>query len=446
MKSLRLRLKCLTALLILSVSATYSSAQQSLDNDTVLSSLSGSKKSRQWYKIQVPKDQTKLIIEAWGGTGDPDIYVMFGSEPSTKDYDAKSTKSSTSESITIRNPNKGAMYILVYGYKAYSGLYLRAKYSGGSSDDRVATPQFQPGSGCYLNPVEVTLTCSTKGATIRYTKDGKTPTASSPEYKKPIKVTTDTTIKAKAFKKGLDDARTAEANFDINSPGNIYVGIDGASEYAQVIDNSGYDAYAYADDEIEVFLRASGLDVSNPSSIATIKAIAASTHGGQAAMAYYMANQPNSRAVIIGAGNSNIAKSEIDSFCNNNSNYRVILSGFSAGGGDLQNLLNKLKKLGIQVRYSAHIDSIEYGLGGDGKIPNNTAFAHNFFQKDGRIRGESKLVAASKSTTLIINTRIDKPSGPAKPAQDSNAYHRNMDNDERVILKIFDDIRTALRD
>lgn len=49
----------------------------------------------------------------------------------------------------------------------------------------------------------VTITCSTVGATIRYTTDGSTPTASSPEYTGPFTVNSAVTIKARAFLTGL---------------------------------------------------------------------------------------------------------------------------------------------------------------------------------------------------------------------------------------------------
>lgn len=60
----------------------------------------------------------------------------------------------------------------------------------------VATPSFTPNPGAYSEPLSVTLSCDTKGATIYYTLDGSTPTASSTQYTSPIQIETTTTIKA----------------------------------------------------------------------------------------------------------------------------------------------------------------------------------------------------------------------------------------------------------
>ena len=54
----------------------------------------------------------------------------------------------------------------------------------------------------------VLLTCGMEGATIHYTTDGSTPTASSPVYNGPITVTTDE-IKAVAVKSGVSDSDIA---------------------------------------------------------------------------------------------------------------------------------------------------------------------------------------------------------------------------------------------
>ena len=58
------------------------------------------------------------------------------------------------------------------------------------------------------NRGKVVLTCGMEGATIHYTTDGSTPTASSPEYNGPITVTTDV-IQAVSVKSGMSDSDIA---------------------------------------------------------------------------------------------------------------------------------------------------------------------------------------------------------------------------------------------
>ena len=64
----------------------------------------------------------------------------------------------------------------------------------------VATPAFSPAAMTFFNiPQQVTLSCETAGATIRYTTNGSDPTTSSAQYTGAISLNGTTTIKAKAF-------------------------------------------------------------------------------------------------------------------------------------------------------------------------------------------------------------------------------------------------------
>ena len=54
-------------------------------------------------------------------------------------------------------------------------------------------------AGVYSATLAVTLDSATRGAVIRYTLDGTEPTASSAEYDRPLALTADTTVKARAF-------------------------------------------------------------------------------------------------------------------------------------------------------------------------------------------------------------------------------------------------------
>ena len=84
----------------------------------------------------------------------------------------------------------------------------------------VETPEISPASGAVASGTEVTITCSTDGASIYYTTDGKTPTSSSTAYNPASKptITAATTIKAIAVKDGLEDSEVASATYSIAVP------------------------------------------------------------------------------------------------------------------------------------------------------------------------------------------------------------------------------------
>lgn len=69
-------------------------------------------------------------------------------------------------------------------------------------DEGLTVPVIRPASGTYYEPIEVTMSCYTQGATIHYTTNGSTPTINSTQYTSPITLTTDATVKAVAVLDG----------------------------------------------------------------------------------------------------------------------------------------------------------------------------------------------------------------------------------------------------
>ncbi|MCK9483735.1 MAG: chitobiase/beta-hexosaminidase C-terminal domain-containing protein, partial [Candidatus Marinimicrobia bacterium] len=77
--------------------------------------------------------------------------------------------------------------------------------------DQVSTPTFDPPAGNYHTPQNVTISCSTEGATIYYTINGDDPTDASTVFADPIAVNSTTTIKAIAYKAGWTTSYVATA-------------------------------------------------------------------------------------------------------------------------------------------------------------------------------------------------------------------------------------------
>ena len=80
---------------------------------------------------------------------------------------------------------------------------------------QVATPAFSPPGGTYVGVATVTMNVPTSGATIHYTTDGSTPTATSPAYTGPLSITQTRTIRAIATASGMADSQVASATYTI---------------------------------------------------------------------------------------------------------------------------------------------------------------------------------------------------------------------------------------
>jgi hypothetical protein len=65
------------------------------------------------------------------GTGDADLYVKYGSAPTTSSHDCSPYTSTANEQCPFNNPQAGDWFIMVNGYSTSSIYTLTATYSGG---------------------------------------------------------------------------------------------------------------------------------------------------------------------------------------------------------------------------------------------------------------------------------------------------------------------------
>ena len=85
---------------------------------------------------------------------------------------------------------------------------------------QVATPTFSPAGGTYSSSQTVTISTVTSGASIRYTTDGSTPTSTSGIlYSSPVTVSASVTLKAIAYKAGMNNSTVNTAAYTIGSGG-----------------------------------------------------------------------------------------------------------------------------------------------------------------------------------------------------------------------------------
>lgn len=78
------------------------------------------------YRIAVPAGATKLDIQISGGSGDSDLYVKHGEEPSQSNYDCRPYRQGNSELCSFSHPQQGDWYIVLDPYTDYSGVTLTA--------------------------------------------------------------------------------------------------------------------------------------------------------------------------------------------------------------------------------------------------------------------------------------------------------------------------------
>jgi len=64
-----------------------------------------------------------------GGTGDADMYVKFGSAPTTTVYDCRPYLSGNAETCNIATAQAGTYHVMLRAYATFSGVSLTGSYS-----------------------------------------------------------------------------------------------------------------------------------------------------------------------------------------------------------------------------------------------------------------------------------------------------------------------------
>ena len=113
----------------------------------------------------------------------------------------------------------GSVTITLPGGSGHARLQKMVVTTGGAAVVTTATPTFTPAAGTYYSPISVELKCATAGASIYYTLNGTTPTASSTLYSAPIVLSSTTTVKALAIANNVEsEVAIAEYVFGTATP------------------------------------------------------------------------------------------------------------------------------------------------------------------------------------------------------------------------------------
>jgi len=109
-----------------------------LQNGVPVTGLAATSGNAVSYTLVVPTGASNLQIASTGGSGDADLYVRFGSAPTTSSYDCRPYLTGNTESCSFATPQAGTWYVMLRAYSSFSGASLTASYtasSGGGGGD-----------------------------------------------------------------------------------------------------------------------------------------------------------------------------------------------------------------------------------------------------------------------------------------------------------------------
>lgn len=117
-----------SAQIVRNVTVTVPPPANELQNGVARTNLSGAAGNERRYTMVVPAGATSLSFQMSGGTGDADLYVRFGSAPTTTTYDCRPYRSGNAETCTMSNVRAGTYHVMIRGYSSYSGVQLIGRY------------------------------------------------------------------------------------------------------------------------------------------------------------------------------------------------------------------------------------------------------------------------------------------------------------------------------
>ena len=91
-----------------------------------LTGLSGARGNFNHRSVTVPSGALTLSVVVRGGTGDANLYVRRGSQPTQQQFDCRPFQGGNDEFCTIDAPAAGSWFVSLRGFAAYSGASLTA--------------------------------------------------------------------------------------------------------------------------------------------------------------------------------------------------------------------------------------------------------------------------------------------------------------------------------
>jgi serine protease len=122
-----------------------------LENGVPVSGISGAQTSQQFWTVDIPAGASNLQIQISGGSGDADLYVRFGSPPTTSTWDCRPYLNGNNETCSFPTPSAGTYHVMLRGYTTYSGVTLTATWTegggGGCTPGGGTVPNLSGGTG-----------------------------------------------------------------------------------------------------------------------------------------------------------------------------------------------------------------------------------------------------------------------------------------------------------
>lgn len=144
---------------------------------------SGAKGEDVHFTMDVPANVSELTFSTIGGSGDADMYVKFGAEPTTSDYDCRPYKGGNAENCNIDTAQEGTYFVMLRGYNDFSDVNITGNYTAGAANVAPTAQTNGPFTGNATESIAMSSSSTdTDGSIVSYLwnfGDGATSTAAN---------------------------------------------------------------------------------------------------------------------------------------------------------------------------------------------------------------------------------------------------------------------------
>jgi leucyl aminopeptidase len=149
-----------------------------LENNVAVSVTAASKEETM-FTFEVPVDASSLSFKTRGGSGDGDLYIRFGAEPTLTVYDCKGTSSTSNETCDITSIEAGTYHVMVQAWNQISNVSLTASYEAATTppDNTNVLKNKVPKtnlSGARYDNLEFTMEVPAGVSTVKFEMNGGT--------------------------------------------------------------------------------------------------------------------------------------------------------------------------------------------------------------------------------------------------------------------------------
>lgn len=206
----------------LALGATATASSEADANSSADKAIDGSGETRwqaesaddEYIQIDLGSVQTINTVKLTWDAAYAEKYEIQVSEDG-KEWTTVATESGRVGEITSTFPAVAARYVRMQGIKrgsAYGYSIYEFEIYGAV---QASAPTISPISGVYDGTQTVTMSTTVKGAEIKYTLDGTTPTEDSPTYTAPFTIDKSTIVRAVTYRKGMMLSVPAESSIII---------------------------------------------------------------------------------------------------------------------------------------------------------------------------------------------------------------------------------------